>query len=293
MNIQIENQDGTTLPFQVIGFAGGERHVQLEDLSALIQKQLTIRASLTSSDDVMDLLLIENALRHAFAQDLEINLELPYLPYARQDRVCAEGQAFSLEVMASLLKLMRIKRLLTWDCHSEKGGALTEASNIKPATIIQSDIALSNLLQQPDSVLVCPDKGAVARCEAIRQTLGLGEMVLCQKQRDPKTGNIVKTEVLSEDLTGRTAIITDDICDGGYTFIKIAEQLRAKHAERIVLYVTHGIFSKGLAVFDGLIDEVITTNSLPQTTPSKLSRAIAPQTTLRIINYKYNFGAQA
>ena len=80
----------------------------------------------------------------------------------------------------------------------------------------------------------------------------------CEKQRDPATGKISQTKVLSDDLSGRCAVITDDICDGGYTFIKIAEQLQAKNVERIVLFATHGIFSKGLDVFDGLIDEVIT-----------------------------------
>jgi ribose-phosphate pyrophosphokinase len=84
---------------------------------------------------------------------------------------------------------------------------------------------------------------------------------------------------MSDDLTGQCAIISDDICDGGYTFIKIAEQLKAKGAERIVLFVTHGIFSKGLEVFDGLVDEVITTNSLPQQTNEKL----------RVINFDNTF----
>jgi ribose-phosphate pyrophosphokinase len=37
------------------------------------------------------------------------------------------------------------------------------------------------------------------------------------------------------------------------------------------LYVTHGIFSKGLAVFDGLVDQVFTSNSLPQAKSNKLN----------------------
>lgn len=283
MNIKIEKRDGEILPFKAIGFAGGERHIQLLDLSPLTEMQLTIRASLMSSNDLMDLLLVENALRHAFGQALEINLELPYLPYARQDRVCAEGQAFSLEVMVRLLGMMRIKRLLTWDCHSEAGLQLTQAHNVKPATIIQSDAALSALLAEENSILVCPDKGAVTRCKDIQQTLGLKHIVFCEKHRDPKTGKIVQTEVLSDDLSGRCAVITDDICDGGRTFIEIAKQLRAKHVERIVLFVTHGIFSKGLGVFDDLIDQVITTNSLPQQAHPKL----------RIINFNYTFGARS
>jgi len=280
MAIIIKKQNGEALLFNATGFSGGERHIQLLDTSPLETMLLTISAKITSANDLMDLLLVENALRHTFGQSLEINLVLPYLPYSRQDRVCANGQAFSLEVMTKLLNTMYIKQLVTWDCHSDSGLALTQALNVPPAIIIESDAALSSLLAHENSVLVCPDKGAVPRCQKIQQRLGLKRIVFCEKLRDPATGKIIKTDVPSDDLSGRCAIITDDICDGGFTFIKIAEQLRIRGAERIVLFVTHGIFSKGLDVFDGLIDEVITTNSLAQQTHPKL----------RVINFNYTFG---
>jgi len=151
--------------------------------------------------------------------------------------------------------------------------------NINPAEIIQSDAELLALLQDQNSVLVCPDKGAVGRCTDIKEQLNLNDMVLCEKRRDPSTGKIIKTEVLIDDLSGKCAVITDDICDGGFTFIKIAEQLRQKNVSKIVLFVTHGIFSKGLEVFDDLIDEIITTNSFTQTANPKL----------KVINFAYNF----
>jgi ribose-phosphate pyrophosphokinase len=95
-------------------------------------------------------------------------------------------------------------------------------------------------------------------------------MIQSKKVREPSTGKITRTVVLANDLSGKTAIITDDICDGGYTFIKIAEQLKEKNVEKIILYVTHGIFSKGLSVFEGLIDEIYTTESFKQTANKKL-----------------------
>lgn len=268
------------IQYSSIGFAGGERHIQLEQMNEVPEAptEISIRAGLSSSNDVMDLLLVENALRHAFAKDFVLNLELPYLPYARQDRVCASGQAFSLEVFAGMIKSMNPNRIVTWDCHSNVGLALTGAINVSPEAMIRTDAALLALLQQENSVLVCPDKGAIQRCTDISQKLGVKEMVFCEKQRDPSTGKIYRTDVLAEDLSGKCAVISDDICDGGYTFIKIAEQLRAKKAERIVLFVTHGIFSKGLSVFDGLIDEVITTNSFPQTANPKL----------KVIDFEYD-----
>ena len=80
-------------------------------------------------------------------------------------------------------------------------------------------------------------------------------------------------------MDGRIAVITDDICDGGYTFIKVAEQLKAKGADKVVLFVTHGIFAKGLDVFDGLIDHVFTTDSFEH----------APDPRLTVIPYAFPF----
>lgn len=65
------------------------------------------------------------------------------------------------------------------------------------------------------------------------------------------------------DLTDKTVMILDDICDGGRTFIEAVKHLREAGAKRVELYVTHGIFSKGVEnLLDNGIDHIYTTNSL-------------------------------
>jgi len=270
MPILINNKQNEYVVINTLGFSGGERHIQLDSTHEITEKTIKLKAHILSSDDVMDLLLVTNALRHKFGQELDIKVEMPYLPYARQDRVCAEGQAFSLELFSQLLKMQNLSELIVWDCHSPVGIELTDAINVEPADIIKANEKLVALLQNEHSVLVCPDKGAVKRCSKIKEQLELERMIRCEKKRDPMTGKIIKTEVLADDLTGLTAVITDDICDGGFTFTKIAEQLQEKNVARIVLFVTHGIFSKGIDVFDGLIDTIYTTNSFPHEENKKL-----------------------
>ncbi len=269
--IAIQDTNRQTIEATFMTFSGGERHVQLGRIPGDCEPAFSITAYIRSANDLIDLLLIKNALDNQFRQPVAIDLEIPYLPYARQDRVCAPGQAFSLEVMAALIRQLAPNKLTTWDCHSPVGLQLTGASNVKPADIISNSPALVALLKDKNSVLICPDKGAVNRCNEIKSQLHISEMVRCAKRRDPATGEITHTDVLVDDLTGKCAVITDDICDGGYTFIKIAEQLRAKNAEKIMLYVTHGIFSKGLDVFDGLIDEIYTTDSFSHSATKKLT----------------------
>jgi len=264
---------------KIISFSGGERHVQLGGITSTNIKEIVVRANINNSEQLVDVLLIENALRHKYGKALKLHLELPYLPYARQDRVCAPGQAFSLEVFANILKTLRLTTLVTWDCHSNVGITLTGARNIAPVDIIRADKELTSLLLNENTVLICPDKGAVNRCDDIKEKLNLANIVYCEKKRDPATGKIYKTDVLVDDLSGKCAVISDDICDGGYTFIKIAEQLKEKNVDKVVLFVTHGIFSKGIDVFDGLVDQVITTNSFNQQQHEKL----------KVISFEYNF----
>lgn len=281
MSIQVSAENGTTIPVKFLQFSGGERHVQVEE-SALnsLTGTVNVCARMQSSNDVMDYVLLESVL---FDAGLAVNLEIPYFPYARQDRACAVGQAFSLSLMTRLLNINSLdsqtdlqKKITVWDCHSDKtidllrrNTGFAEVVNVSPADIIQSCAELVEIMTSKQAVLICPDHGAIGRTTLIAEHFkdapnGQPVMVCCEKQRNPLTGKIMNSKVNPTDLTGRTAIITDDICDGGATFIGIAQELRKLNCERVVLYVTHGIFSRGLDVFDGLIDQVFTTDSFPQ-----------------------------
>lgn len=275
------------VPIEFLQFSGGERHIQLQaELLNQLQANTRIRASLQNSTDVMDYLLLENVL---LQQGTRLSVEIPYFPYARQDRICAQGQAFSLDLMTRLLNSNSEKfagqrqKIVVWDCHSpvtlellRKNTSFQAVINIEPIEIIQQSPALMQILSADNSVLICPDAGAIQRTQAIANGINPQrqqaiEVIRCEKQRDPSTGKITTTAVDSPDLTGKTAVITDDICDGGATFIGIAKQLRSLNCQNIILYVTHGIFSKGLAVFDDLVDQVFTSNSLPQAEASRLN----------------------
>ncbi|WP_109441634.1 ribose-phosphate diphosphokinase [Acinetobacter haemolyticus] len=286
MTIQLMTAQAN-VPIKFLQFSGGERHIQLSpELLNELQANIQIKASLHNSTDVMDYLLLENVL---LEQGSRISVEIPYFPYARQDRICAQGQAFSLDLMTKLLNSNTEKfagqrqKIVVWDCHSQmtlellrKNTRFQEVINIEPIEIIQQSPTLMQILTAERTVLVCPDAGATQRTQAIANGINSQrqhaiEVIRCEKQRDPSTGKIRTTAVDSPDLTGKTAVITDDICDGGATFIGIAKQLRSLNCQNIILYVTHGIFSKGLAVFDGLVDQIFTSNSLPQVESSKLN----------------------
>lgn len=287
MSIQIKDSNNKIIAVETRQFSGGERHVQFEaDALTQLQGQVYIQAKINNSQDLMDYLLLENVLMN---QGLIIDLEIPYFPYARQDRICATGQAFSLAVMSKLLNInteqfpKQRQSIKVWDVHSVVSEKLlgentlfNKVINVQPSEIILKSQALTDILTAQDTVLICPDAGAKQRTQGIADVINAHrasniEIVYCEKNRDPVTGKIQNSHVNATDLSDKTAVITDDICDGGATFIGIAEELKKLNCQHVVLYVTHGIFSKGLAVFDGKVDRIFTTDSFPQIANEKLS----------------------
>ena len=81
------------------------------------------------------------------------------------------------------------------------------------------------------------------------------------KQRDVKTGKLKAFKVYADDLRGRDCIIVDDICDGGGTFMGLAEELKQKGAGKLYLAVSHGIFNRGFEELNKVFEKIYTTDS--------------------------------
>jgi len=235
-------------------FPGGERHVRLPE-AALTDASTawTITALIYSSEGVMDLLLLTDALRRAVSAGSQIHLRMPYTPYARQDRVALPGEPLSAAVFCKLINSLGFASVTIDDPHSDVTPALLE--NVRVAGALDHVRALlCGALADQQVALVAPDAGARKRVGHIAEVLGL-PMVYASKKRDPATGKL-SGAAIDSPVPDQPLLIVDDICDGGGTFISLAQALREVTQQRLYLYVTHGLFTKGLepllAVFDGV-----------------------------------------
>lgn len=262
-------------------FSGGE--VQVNVFSEHLDKELdsiALKSRISSSEELIETVMLCNALVHTYPSTA-IDLMLPYLPYARQDRVCAPGEAFGLQAMAGILAMLPVRKIIVDDIHSDVlGKMLPKLVNVELEDCLPVFSELDLKITDGYYTLVCPDKGAVGRVEALSESFrGKPEVIYAEKVRDPSTGEITHTEVCCGNLDGQNLLICDDICDGGRTFTELAKVLKEKGAESVDLYVTHGIFSKGLDVFDGLINHIYTTRSFPakyyDSTDSRITRMIS------------------
>ncbi len=179
---------------------------------------------------------------------------IPYFPYARQDRRTSPKTAFSLKAICEVINSLGWGAISIYDPHSDVTPALL--NNVKVGT---QDKILENYFTFAPDVIVAPDAGAVKKAEKAAELYDCS-LVFATKQRNVDTGEVKFTGV-SGDVKDQNCLIVDDICDGGRTFIELGKELKARGAKSVKLYVTHGIFSQGLEVFEDIIDHIYTTNT--------------------------------
>lgn len=222
----------------------------------------TLIGPIATANDVLELLLWADALRNLKAQN--VTLTITYLMGGRSDRREEETESFTLKVIADAINTCNFSKVYLIDPHSDVSAALIRNSSVitpynQVGFAIKDAVARFRApVGQP--VLVCPDAGALKKTEKYSRYFSL-PMVLCTKHRDMKTGKLSGFRV-HDDVWGKFCFIVDDICDGGGTFVAEAKLLREAGASTVVLYTTHGIYSKGLPL-DG-IDYVYTTDSYPR-----------------------------
>lgn len=220
-------------------FAGGECHVKLLQ-EYTEQDAVRINTRLNSSDDLMVLMLTVDALRRM--QVKRIEAFIPYVPYARQDRVMVPGEPLSIKVFASVINGLGLDKVIVFDAHSDVAPALLD--NCKNVPNYEMAAYFLKELKLTDYILVSPDLGAYKKVDKLAAQVGYKNNIAAGiKVRDLATGQIIKSDVIADDLSGKSCIVVDDICDGGRTFMEIAKSLKEKGAGKLYLIVSHGIFS--------------------------------------------------
>jgi len=241
-------------------FNGGEESVSLQIPKIVSSEYIDIKVVLDSSSEVMRLAMVVDAVRRLY-KPRYLSLNMTYIPYARQDRVCNEGEALSIKVFCDMINSMGFDRVVVSNPHSDVAPALLNNCIISKSWEISLTHLLSSRYSSKNTVLVSPDAGALKKTYELSSMAEESfEVIVANKHRDTTTGNITNTS-FSGDVTGKICVICDDIIDGGWTFIKLAEALKNAGARKVILAVTHGIFSKGLGVLIEHIDEVISSDS--------------------------------
>lgn len=249
--------------YALMQFPSGELQVRLTGILQL--KNLKIYGSILSSDHIIELLQLVDAIRIK-SNNAQLELIMPYCAYSRQDRICNSGESFSLKVFANLINSCNFSKVTTFDNHSDVSTALLNNCYNVPVHQLLLDAQYTLNIKEYD-YFISPDAGSnkkVFNCSKLFHI----PMIRADKIRDVSTGKILDTQVFTtaDQLKDKTALIIDDICQGGRTFEELAKAIKVIEPScDIHLYVTHGFFNNGFnAMKEAGISKFITTNSVPQ-----------------------------
>ncbi len=197
------------------------------------------------------------------SKNIRSELYLPYLPYGRQDKEVSNSSTFALRTFAKLLNSLNFNKIKILDPHSSKAfefiDHVVEVYPVKQLHKIVEEIK--------PGVLCYPDKGALEKYDKI-SSYKMYRYIYGEKVRDQLTGNITSYKVIG-DYKDKTVLIIDDICDGGMTFILLAKELLNQGIKEVNLFVTHGLFTKGLKVLkEAGIKRVFTPDGEVSETPN-------------------------
>lgn len=277
-----EHHHGTECPeYKMLRFPGGEPQVKWNLAELRSEAQITIQMQ---RFDFPLLATAVDGIRRA-RPDIDLFLYIPYIPGARQDRVCQPGESLSAKVYADMINSLGFKDVITLDPHSDVLPALVNNLRIYPhGQILVKDNKgrlinkeFLEIYEEGDSVCepyyVCaPDAGASKKVmdamkrHAIsveRNGRPVPEFVQGSKLRDVTTGELSGFDCNVDDFHGRRVLIMDDVnCNGG-TFLGLATVLKQRNAGGVDLFTSHLDHFKGADNLHGspVVDRYYTTNS--------------------------------
>jgi len=250
--------------YESFTFKGGEPHIKIDP--STVSKEVSITTRINSFNDIGLLMVTVDALRRIDSK-IELVLSIPYFPGARQDRVMVNGEPLTVKVYADIINSLNFSSVQIFDPHSDVTPVLLNnvhvVDNHKFILKVLQDIYPQRNSKTP--ILISPDAGSNKKINKLTEYLSVYnvvDVVKCDKTRNVKTGQITGFEVYSGDLKGRDALIVDDICDGGGTFIGLAKKLKEKNVGKLYLAVSHGIFSQGFKTLNQEFEMIYTTNSV-------------------------------
>ena len=230
---------GTELrPCDVRCFSDGELSVEI-NANVRGHDVFVIQSTSTPGNDhLMELLIIMDALRRSSAE--RVTAVVPYYGYGRQDRKTKPRVPITAKLVAELLVSAGANRVLTMDLHA---GQIMGFFNVPVDNLYARPVMLRYLKENyeiDDLVIVSPDAGGVARARAFAKRLNVNLAIIAKRRINP---NEVSEMNVVGDVSGKVAVLIDDIVDTGGTLVKAADALIEAGATQVIACASHAVLS--------------------------------------------------
>lgn len=242
--------------YKSFNFPVGEKHLEIISTHAHT-KDVSILWEFQSNEEIIEIIMLVDLIKQAGLNLISLNI--PYIPFSRQDRMTDIKESFSLKTFCNLINSLNVPIVRVDDPHSDVTKALINNIKVREQHDIFKAYFQSHKIDGVKRCLISPDGGALKKIHKLANIVNL-PINQFSKSRCTKTGKLTDIKLASTEssIVGEECYIVDDICDGGATFIEIARKLQIFCPSKIVLMVTHGFFTKGISIFNGIIDEIYT-----------------------------------
>lgn len=218
------------------------------------------------NDKLCRLLFFIGALKDAGAA--RVTAVVPYLAYARKDRRTKPNDPVTTRYVAAMFESVGSDCVVTLEVHNPT--AFENAFRCRTVALTGTPLFVDYVkanLSDDDLAVVSPDAGGMKRAEMLRAALeeALGRPVgkgLAEKHR---SAGVVSGEMFTGDMSGRTALVVDDLISTGGTLVRTARAARDAGARRVIALVTHGLFMPGAAeaIADPALDHIVVSDVVP------------------------------
>ena len=241
-------------------FSDGEIQINIEESIRGDDVYLIQSTSSPVNDNLMELLIMIDALRRASAHT--INVVMPYYGYARQDRKARSREPITAKLVVNMLERAGATRVLALDLHAAQiqGFFDIPVDHLVGAPLL-ADYFLRNHYDGADTVVVSPDHGGVTRARKLAEFLKAPIAIIDKRRPRP---NVAEVMNIVGNVTGKQCIIIDDMIDTAGTITLAAQALKDAGATEVLVAATHAIFS-GPAVerlTHSAIEKVVVTDSI-------------------------------
>ena len=258
---KIADQVGVELgKVSVTHFSDGEIKINIDESIRGDHVYIVQSTSYPVNDNLMELLIMIDALRRASAKT--INVVLPYYGYARQDRKAQSREPITAKLVANMITQAGADRVLTLDLHAAQiqGFFDIPVDHLLGAPLL-ANYFLENNFKDKDIVVVSPDHGGVTRARKLAEFLH-APIAIIDKRR-PKA-NVAEVMNIIGDVKGKVAVLIDDMIDTAGTITLAAQAIKDAGALEVYACCTHPVLS-GPALDRlnaSVIKEVVVTDSI-------------------------------
>lgn len=262
--IKLTYKDGTDYVLNFGTYPDGTSYFKYEEAKLRFGEVVIVTMNKPTANEMYNLYSFLYAKeahgKYLNASSSELKFFFPMFPGGRQDKkIVKDGVDFLVTLSHSISTIMKVisgsSKVYTVDPHS----VATTANNmriINPINVIEAlGDKIERLRDDDYDVVIAPDSGAKDRAELIANALDV-PLLLLQKHRDISTGMILRYSGF--DIGRTKGLVVDDICDGGATFNMLA--LSGNPPADLNLFVTFGIFSKGLEELSKHYNKIYTTD---------------------------------